>query len=260
MNLPTLPLRTLAAALALGLGLSLAAPSAHAQAVRDDDGEEVIVSSAGFLAYHPDIRHRAIGMGYFRDGKFREAMTRFRMAARFADKPSQGLIGEMFWNGDGVPQDRALAYAWMDLAAERGYRLMAIKREQYWLELSAEERERAIAEGEKLYAEFGDEVAKPRLEARLRQGRRNSVGSRTGFMGNVKIELYTPTGPVSIDGSKYYNEAYWDPQQYWAWQDEGWTRPPTGVVSVGDLRDMDTGDIRQIEGIEDIRDDEESGD
>jgi TPR repeat protein len=54
--------------------------------------------------------------------KHREyAMQPFRRASFFADQPSQGMVAEMYWNGDGVPCDRALAYARMDLAAERGY-------------------------------------------------------------------------------------------------------------------------------------------
>ncbi len=65
-------------------------------------------------------------------------MTKFLRAARYADKPSQAMIAQMLWNGDGVPVDRVMAYVWADLAAERGYPAFIATREKFWSELNAD--------------------------------------------------------------------------------------------------------------------------
>src|SRR3546814_3009538 len=74
------------------------------------------------------------------------------------------MIAEMHWRGLGVPQDRELGYAWMDLAAERMYPNFVIKRERYWQLLDADQRRNAIERGQQLLAEYGDDAAKPRSE------------------------------------------------------------------------------------------------
>src|SRR3546814_6828921 len=83
-------------------------------------------------------------------------MDQFLRAARYADKPSQAMVAEMHWRGLGVPQDRELGYAWMDLAAERMYPNFVIKRERYWQLLDADQRSNAIERGQQLLAEYGD--------------------------------------------------------------------------------------------------------
>src|SRR3546814_2441093 len=88
--------------------------------------------TSGFLNSHPDLRYRLLGMEAMREDRHGDAFKFFRRAAHFADKPSQGMVAEMLWNGDGVERDRALAYAWMDLAAERGYAGFLGLRERYW--------------------------------------------------------------------------------------------------------------------------------
>jgi uncharacterized protein len=222
----------MAAALAVVLGAPLSTACANPQKAADP----VVVNSDGFLAYHPDLRFRRLALRAFETGEHEEAATYFRRAARFADKPSQGMYAEMLWTGRGLPQDRPLAYAWMDLAAERGYRTMSVQREIYWRQLDEAERERALAEGAALYAEYGDQIAQPRLEAALRRGRKHVTGSRTGAVGSLKIIIATPSGEQVIDGSNFYHPSYWEPQDYWAWQDAGWKDPPRGVVDIGPMQ------------------------
>ncbi len=233
----------------LGLALALAFAStaalqpapAVAQSGSERSADPLIMESEGFLHAHPDLKHRRAGVIAYQKGDHERAMQEFRRAARFADKPSQGMIAELLWRGEGVPQNRVEAYAWMDLAAERHYRTMLIQREMYWAELDADERAAAIAFGEALYAEYGDKVAQPRLEKRMRRERARTTGSRTGFVGTLQIQLYGPAGPVTIDGASYYHPDYWEPERYWAWHDRTWKDPPRGVVDVGPLRSA-TGD------------------
>lgn len=197
-----------------------------------------IIDSDGFLAAHPDQRFRLLGMQARRSGRGNEARDYFRRAARFADKLSQGALGEMYWLGEGGEQDRALAYAWMDLAAERGARILLAHRERYWLQLTDDERSRAISEGGRIYAEFGDNVAKPRLARLLVSARRKVTGSRVGFVGALAICIDPVMGKCSatVTGEQYYDDRYWVPARYWEWQDRIILTPdPAGEVNVGPL-------------------------
>lgn len=208
---------------------------AHAAPPLQDPTEDAMMMSAGFLSAHPDLRYRLLGLEEYRQGNHADAFRFFRRAAYYADKPSQGMVAEMLWQDQGVPQDRALAYAWMDLAAERGYRGFAGLRERYWAELDETERERAVTEGRALYAKYGDEAAQPRIAAVLRRERRQATGSRLGSTGNVQIFIPGPGGVQQIDGSTFYDPKYWDPEQYQAWHDSIWMAPRIGRVTVGEI-------------------------
>jgi hypothetical protein len=208
----------------------------------------------GFLDAHHDLRHHRFAMKAYFDGDYAVAMRHFRKAARYADKPSQSLIAEMLWEGRGVPRDRALAYAWMDLAAERGSRRFLIQRERYWNALDAVEQADAIARGAELYAEFGDAVAKGRLARALRRVSADVAGSKTGFSGNTVIHaaaVGSGAAPVTtgVNGGDtgfqpsralpavaFFTPRLWNPEQYFTWRDEYWERKlQSGVVEVGDV-------------------------
>jgi hypothetical protein len=198
-----------------------------------------IIYSEGYLTAHPDQRFRLLGNNARNSGRYQEALKYFRRAARYADKLSQGAIAEMYLNGEGIERDRALAYAWMDLAAERGSRFLLAHRERYWSELTPAERTRAIQVGEDLYAEYGDEVAKPRLERILVTTRRKVTGSRAGWVGNLSICISPPDCSVTVTGEQYYADRYWRPKKYWDWQDRIILTPrKEGGVDVGPLEVM----------------------
>jgi hypothetical protein len=220
--------------------LSAAAVSTLSAADRPppDPQDNPLLITAGFLEHHQDLKYRLLGLEAFKQGRFEEAMRFFRRASFFADKPSQGMVAEMYWNGQGAPRDPVQAYVWMDLAAERGYRGFLGLREVYWKRLSDAERARAVDEGQAVYARFGDAAAKPRYEHQLRIGKSQLTGSRTGFNRGVQIEIPGPSGSQSIDGSKFYDERYWNAKKYWAWQDTLWMKPRIGRVSVGELEDV----------------------
>lgn len=229
------------------LGLVLATAFPLAATAQDDgdtpaldaaDTDALVMGSEGFLSYHPDLRHRLSALGEYRKGNYAEALVKFRRAARYADKPSQGMIAEMLWAGKGAPVDRPSAYIWMDLAAERGYKMMLVKRENYWAEMSEAERERALEIGDALHLEYADEFAKPRLEQRLRQARLRTTGSRTGFVGSLRIEVPTPNGPRVIDGTDYYKDEYWRAGQYWRMQDGDWKEFGEARVDIGEIQSV----------------------
>ena len=191
----------------------------------------------GFLSAHPDLRWRREGLHAYANKRYDEAMQHFLRASRYADKPAQAMIAEMYWKGIGVPQDREMGYAWMDLAAERFYSNFVILRERYWETLTVQEQQASIERGQSLLAEYGDTVAKPRMAKILRK-QRSMTGSRVGFVGNLEIIPFT--GPnagsgMSIRADEYYAPKYWRADKYFEWQDEIWDAPAArkGRVEVG---------------------------
>lgn len=223
---------TLVLALALAAGPAAAADGRAGPRPSD---EAAITESSGFLYAHPDLKHRLAGQQAYADGRHAVALEEFRRAARYADKLSQAMLGEMHWEGVGTAPDPVLGYIWMDLAAERGFPVMLVKREKYWAALTGAERDRALAEGPAYYDEYGDDVARPRVATVIERERRRMTGSRVGFVGNLEIQLVTADGTQSIRGEDYYHEQFWEPALYFEWQDRQWQRPLQGTVSVGEL-------------------------
>lgn len=227
-------MRTRSLCLLALLPLALA-QAAEQKAAPPDPVADPRMIAAGFLGWHPDLRFRLHGLEAVKQGRHEDAFKFFQRAAFYADKPSQGMVAEMLWNGQGAAQDRALAYAWMDLAAERGYLGFLGLRERYWSVLGEDQRARALALGRDLYARYGDAAAKPRIATQLRRGRKQVTGSRTGIAGNVKIYVPEPGGFEQIDGARFHDPRYWDPDQYQHWHDAIWRKPRIGRVTVGEI-------------------------
>ena len=232
-------------ALALFLSTAAAAPSVPAR-------ERDLWAMPGFLYAHPDVKYRKLGFWHLEQNETEQALASFRKAARFGDKASQAMLAEMYWSGERVSADRPQAYAWMDLAAERGYAMFLVRREALWEQLSLAEQARALDVGGPLYAEYGDDVAKPRLKswlARATRGSSSPTGSHLGALGAVRIIPATPLnadvtrGPhalgFSISGDTYYHRKFWFPERYFEWTDSIWVDMPEGEVEVGELRAKD---------------------
>ncbi|MBA3929842.1 MAG: hypothetical protein C0521_09675 [Xanthomonas sp.] len=221
------------------LAVFIALPAAPLMA-----GEERIdpaVLTEGFLAAHPDLRWRAEGVRSYERKDYAAALTELKRAAYYGDKPAQALVAEMYWHGIGVAGDRALAYAWMDIAAERLYHDFLVRREGMWSALDDAGQRDAIARGQVLLEEYGDDVAKPRLENILRREMGRTTGSRVGFVGNLTI--IPNTGPLAgsgmtVSGNEYYAPKYWQPEKYWQLQDAIWKAPLRGRVRVGEVESV----------------------
>ncbi len=196
--------------------------------------------------YHYDQIFRESAFEAYRRGSFEWALRHFMAAARHADKTSQLAISNLYANGEGVPRDLALAYAWADVAAERGFPKFVARREALWAQLSEAERERAIAEGGKLYAEYGDAVAKKRHQSQLDRAVFRSMGLRPALRGTVETSVYAGcngSGPVAASGigggscfvPDYWENANWKSKDYWRVQDSVWSSGG-GTVEVSPLR------------------------
>ena len=226
--------------------LACALACSTVQARNTTDSERTIVESRAFLSAHPDLLFRIRGFELLNQKAPEKAHDAFRKAALYGDKPSQAALAGMYWDGTGVARDRPLAYAWMDLAAERAYPDFIAMREKFWASMDEAERARALQQGAAVYARYGDEVAKPRLARELRRERRKVVGSRTGYAANAKVRLPNRlTGGadssveqpyIVIDGSQFYADKFWQPEVYHAWLDEQWKAPREGRVEVGPIK------------------------
>jgi len=222
--------------------LLLAAAMTGAAQAAGGDTASAVTTSEGYLIAHPDLRWRNAGELAYQKQRFEEAFRKFRSAARYADKPSQAMLAAMLWNGDGIAADRAQAYAWMDLAAERGYPDFIATRERYWQELDEAERQRAVELGRAIYDEFGDAVAKRRLELAVARYRIDSTtGSHLGAGGTSQVKLFDhDTGRVSsMSGLSYHDARYWDADKHWQAQDAQWQPTPQGRVDIGPLTPVD---------------------
>lgn len=151
----------------------------------------------------------------------------------------------MYWRGTGVARDRAIAYAWMDMAAERLYPDFLARREVYWSGRDEAQRREAVDRGQAILAECGDAAAKPRLERILRRAARAVTGSRVGHVGHPAI--VPCTGPLAgtgmtVRGDQYHDRRYWRPEHYWRSQDAVWKAPMKGRVDVGDVETVGPAD------------------
>ena len=213
--------------------------------------------SEHFRRSHPDLEHRLAGQAHFEDGELVQARAEFALAAGFGDKLSQAMLGEIYWKGHGVKADRSLAYAWMDLAAERGFVSFVAKREQYWQALGPDERERALELGSTLYQSNGDQVALPRMGIKLKQGLYGSLAAKRGAgLGRgsvilpvngsrVVIRAGAPgAGPMASGGLQmefgaYFGREFWRLDQYVTWHEKQLELTRRGMVEVGPLRPAD---------------------
>lgn len=206
-------------ALVLATALACAALPAAAGAQSLSLQEQAVVASQAFQKGHPDLHYRHAGLDAMDRGRPADARHFFTLGARHADKLSQAMLADLWWNGQGGPADRALGYAWMDLAAERGTTWLLARRERFWEALDAAERERAVTEGRALYAVYGDPVAQPRQERVMRRTMGQMTGSRTGALGAMTVMNLRHNGQMmKVLPEVYYADKLWQPAQYWQWQ------------------------------------------
>ena len=191
----------------------------------------VEIMTTSFFEAHPDMRWRSVAMAAYKKQNYPKAMRDFKRAASYADKFSQSMVAHMYWEGQGTAADHPLAYAWMDLAAEREYYNFVAQRELYWAQLNEQQRAAAVQRGQAVYAEYRDSVTKPNMEKELRQATQRMTGSRTGYVSSA---LYvSDTDGNLIPGSIYYDKTYYQAERYWCDQDAYWSRPMNPSVEVG---------------------------
>lgn len=150
--------------------------------------------AGSFATYHPDQYYFAKAVEAYNRGRLDDTARFLEQSARYGDKVAQAALALMARDGVGRAPDPAEAYAWFDVAAERGYPMFLAEREIMWAKLAPDEQARALELAKVLHAEHGDAVAKPRLERLLRLGRSKQTGTRAGA-GSAK------TGVATLDSA-----------------------------------------------------------
>lgn len=168
-------------------------PATNPKDLRELAKFEEMMDIPGVARQHKDVLYRELAMEAYKNGDKERAFKMFTRAASYADKPSQAALANMYWDGIGTSVDRPRAYAWMDLAASRGYAHFIAKREYYWSQLTEAERAQALRVGQDIYAEYDDKITLHRLQMELEFTRRNVVGSHVGFVGPGKVYGFTHT-------------------------------------------------------------------
>ncbi|WP_130617140.1 tetratricopeptide repeat protein [Dyella amyloliquefaciens] len=216
------------------------------KAMKELQSFESMLAIPSVVNQHPDLRYRDLAMAAYKNGDKERALRMFMRASSYADKPSQAAVANMYWEGVGTPVDRPRAYAWMDLAASRGYNRFIAQREYFWGQLTEAERAQALRVGQDIYAEYDDKVSLHRLQMELEFVRRNVTGSRVGFVGPGKVygagvtSAYNPNATSWMDLTELYRPSVWNVDNYAKMKDLQWkvqveSRP---TVEVGGLQNV----------------------
>jgi uncharacterized protein len=209
----------------LGLLLCAMPGTAFAQGATAQSNSDTVQSlnamDKTYAEGHPDIINEFAGMHRYASGDYAGAMKSFLIAASYADKPSQLSIGLMYLNGQGVQKDPATAWAWISVAAERGYPQFVSTRDDLWRQLDAEQRQQAKAAEQQLYTQYGDPVAQPRMLQALQQSQANVDGANTN--ANASMDKFCAQNKAAACAD-LYAKWFWDPKNYFAGRDAAWKR------------------------------------
>lgn len=219
--------------------LLLTSACASTRSVRQSD-EQRLWGTQRMLQAHPDVANRLLAVDLIDRGLDEQAQDALRGAARYADKPSQALLAERYWTGEGTRQDKVLGYAWMHLAAERDYPLFRSKRDAYWRNLSEEQRQLAAATVSELASTYADLHAKPRAAEAIDRTRKivfRGPASAPRHGGSVLIPAADRWQEFS--GEFYFNERFWQPDSYFEWTDTLWREAPVGRVDIGEINPVE---------------------
>jgi uncharacterized protein len=187
----------------------------------------------------PGTRPHNEAMNAYENGQFGEALRKYRESARWADKVSQYNLGVMYYLGEGTEPDLATAWAWFELSAERGYPQMVQAAKGAWDALDEAGRARAQSVLDELRPEYGDAVALERTKKYMDRERRDVTGSRTGFVGGLRVRTRTMPEGMDVDGESFYAEERWDYESIVELEGRVFDNMASGHVEVGDMEEVE---------------------
>jgi len=214
------------AVLAVAVCLATDAP---AQA---DGAEPDRMTLSNYAIRTPSAIHMAIARRDYYRGQYASAFARYTLAARWANKHAQAWLGWMYLLGRGVERDTKRAWAWMKLAAERGYPEFVEEAENFLINLNRWERIHArLIYYQELLPKYGDKVAIPRTERQMWRRKMEVSGTRLGHIGNLRHG----------DPTNFYAEDQWDFHKVVAFETRAHNviARARGRVTLGDLRVVD---------------------
>lgn len=182
----------------------------------------------------PSWRPMAEGLRSYRSGGYKRAFAKFRFASNWANKHAQAWVGWMYLLGQGVEKDVPRAYAWLKLAAERGYPSFVDDVEA----LSGAMDKVALAHGElilnqELLPNLGDEVAIRRTSREMWSEKMKVTGSRVGYSGRLQGVEHTELG--RFQGEVFYAADRWDFERVVAFETRAHLAMARGTIRLRDL-------------------------
>lgn len=230
----------------LGTPLAAAWAAATDPASASTSSSDYVPSDADLAAAHcvigeerflPGDYYYCLGGLTYGRHRYDQSLRFFTTAASWASKPAQYVLGVMALHGDHQPRNRALALAWLTLAAERpNSRFQAPYDELFKASTQAE---RMAAEGllKRMRPVYADATAAARAEARYADGMKwlahmNTGGNRVCLGGMATLDR--PNTDPSACQSVQQVVTTVDRQAATVF--DGWS----GHVTVGPLQQVDT--------------------
>lgn len=221
------------------------APSSSADMVPSDADLAAAHCVIGEERFLPGDYYYCLGGLTYGQQNYSQSVRFFTTAASWASKPAQYVLGVMALNGDHQPKNRALALAWLKLAAERSNSRFQAPYEEVYKASTQAERRAADSLLEKMRPIYGDATAAVRAEERYTEGmkwlaRMNKGDSHVCLAGMSTLDR--PNADPSACQSVQQVVTMVDRQATTVF--EGWT----GHVTVGPLQQVDAPDAKASGG------------
>lgn len=137
-----------------------------------------------------------LGRRMWEKGHHQQALKMFESAAAWASKPAQRVMGIVYFNGEGVPKNRALGLAWLQLGAQGGDDFGQRLYGGALLVASDSEKKQMVDELSRLGPKYSNEIAVPRAArrfkrelAKLRTNPAYGAGMCIGMESNATVDL-----------------------------------------------------------------------
>lgn len=141
---------------------------------------------------------------YLKNRDYRAALEMFELSGFWADKIGQYNAGLMYYNGIGVPVDKARGIAWLRIAAEGREELAERALQVAQGQVSVAELHRANALFEQLEQKYGDRYTLPRALAQFDQDVAMLTGSHLGHaIGPLSVQV---AGDLPTTGEDYVRQ------------------------------------------------------
>ena len=151
----------------------------------------------------PGIHEFKRAVHALKDSDQKAAIHRLKISASWGEKVAQYDLGLMYWKGQGVSRDRAMAVAWLALADQRHNSTRIDGSLQYaYGKLNVKQRQQADVDFGALVKTYGDKVALRRARMAWRRSAQSTTGSRLGFTGD-------------LSGGSGVRESYLQCNPYW---------------------------------------------
>jgi hypothetical protein len=115
---------------------------------------------------------------YYDEKEYKKAYKKYLYLAKVGDSFAQYRVSYMKNYGQGTREDRIAAFGWAALSAQNGAENLVSYRDALWQELSAEDKEEALEEGEKLLARYGNLALAEKARKAGQRRLRTCTGSR----------------------------------------------------------------------------------